>query len=335
MEIWVHFDLRAPEWGVPREALYAAAIEQAAWADEQGFDGLGLPEHHGAEDGYISSPMIVAGAMASRTKRLKIVRSVVLAPLHDPLHLAEDLAVLDLVSGGRLQACLGMGYRRTDFNMFGVDPKDRVRLTEECFSVLRQAFTGEPFEFRGRHVRVTPPPSQPGGPPLLLAGSVPATARRAARLADGFFPFAVPGLVDIYKDECAALGKQPGLIYSTTGPSFLYVSHDPERSWNLAMPHVMHYMNSYAAWTREDPSMAEITPYDSTDDPAVVRASHEYRVVTPDQAVELLRELEPTCSHVAINPLLGGLPPELGWESLELFANEVLPKFRAPAASRN
>jgi alkanesulfonate monooxygenase SsuD/methylene tetrahydromethanopterin reductase-like flavin-dependent oxidoreductase (luciferase family) len=273
--------------------------------------------------------MVVAGAIASRTKRMQIMRSVVLAPLHDPLRLAEDMAVLDIVSGGRLSACIGMGYRPTDFRMFGVDPKDRVRRTEECFSVLRQSFSGEPFEFRGRMVLVTPRPIQPGGPALLLAGSVPATARRAARLADGYFPFAVTGLVEEYQRECAALGKEPGVTFFTTGPSFLHVSHDPERAWPQVMPHVMHYLNSYAAWTSEDPAMAEVTPYHRTDDPAVVRASPEYQVVTPDECLNLLRDLESTCSHVAINPILVGLSPELAWESLELFVNEVLPKFRA------
>jgi alkanesulfonate monooxygenase SsuD/methylene tetrahydromethanopterin reductase-like flavin-dependent oxidoreductase (luciferase family) len=332
MEIWIHYELRAPEWAAPREAYYSAAIEQTAWVDGRGLDRVTMPEHHGADDGYISAPTVMCGAIAARTKQLQIMQSVVIAPVHHPLHLAEHLAVLDLVSGGRLEVVLGMGYRQTEFRMFGVDPAQRVRLTTECFATLRQAFTGEPFEFEGRKVRVMPPPSRPGGPPLFLAGTVPATARRAARVADGYFPLGGRELIDEYRRACAERGKEPGPIFYSTGPSLLYVTHDPDRAWSQVMPYVLHYMESYGSWTQEDAAMAGFTRYTRPEDPEVVRSSPYYRVVTPDECVELLREFEQTCTCIGINPQMGGIPPDLGWESLELFVNEVVPRYRALAS---
>ena len=112
--------MRNPAFGAPAAALYQASIEQCAWADKLGFETVYLAEHHGADDGYGPAPMIQAAALMAVTRTLKVHFSALLAPLHEPLRLAEDLAILDLISQGRVEVTLGLGYRPHEYRMFGV-----------------------------------------------------------------------------------------------------------------------------------------------------------------------------------------------------------------------
>src|SRR3977135_4482055 len=141
----------------------------------------------------------MAAAMAARTQHARIQIAALIAPFHDPLRLAEDIAVVDLLSGGRLDLVIANGYVPGEFDMFGCELSDRVKRTTETVGTLKQAWTGAPFEFRGRTVQVTPAPAQPGGPKISLGGSGPAAARRAARIADGFMPSS-PAILDVYRD---------------------------------------------------------------------------------------------------------------------------------------
>src|SRR3712207_956421 len=152
----MRFDLRTPPWGPVRlPDLYRAALDCAAWADEQGLDLVVLSEHHGLEDGYCPSPLVFGGAVAGRTTRIGMSVAALQVPLHDPLRLAEDIAVLDLASGGRLSIVAGTGYRRDEYELFGREWSTRAADFEEQLGVLRRAWTGEPVEHPGRTVRGT------------------------------------------------------------------------------------------------------------------------------------------------------------------------------------
>ncbi|MBW2726453.1 MAG: LLM class flavin-dependent oxidoreductase, partial [Deltaproteobacteria bacterium] len=166
MEFVISYDMRAPSFGAPAKELYAAALDQCAWADDLGFDVVGLGEHHGSDDGYLPSPIPMAGAIAGRTRRITIRPNVLLAPLYEPLKLAEDLAVLQYLSQGRLEVVIGAGYRPSEFQMFGKRREDRKELYMRAFEVLRKAWSGETFEYEGRKVNVTPVPDP--APKLLL-----------------------------------------------------------------------------------------------------------------------------------------------------------------------
>ena len=119
LEFVISYDMRAPDFGAPASDLYAAALRQVAWADELGFDVVGLGEHHCSPDGYNPSPIPLACAMAGATSRIRFRTSVLLAPLYDMVKLAEDLAVAQLATGGRMIAGIGAGYRPAEFEMFG------------------------------------------------------------------------------------------------------------------------------------------------------------------------------------------------------------------------
>ena len=304
-----------------RADLYEAALDQVEWADRLGFDSVMFHEHHGAADGYLPSPIVMAAAAAARTSRIGIVVGALLVPLHDPLRLAEDLAVVDLLSRGRLVVTPGAGYLPEEFTMFGRAKSRRGKALDQGLEVLTRAWSGEPFEYEGRQVRVTPRPYQRPRPPLVVGGGSRPAARRAARAGDGFAPHLPEAWAD-YREELAALGlPDPGPM-PRSGPRFLHVSDDPERSWPELAPFLLHEMNSYARFAT---GAQEYTGYVSTEDLDALRASPHYRVVTPQECVALAEELGPG-GALCFRPLAGGMPPELSWSSLRLFADEVLPR---------
>jgi alkanesulfonate monooxygenase SsuD/methylene tetrahydromethanopterin reductase-like flavin-dependent oxidoreductase (luciferase family) len=314
----LRYDLRAPAFGPPAEALYAAALEQSVWAEGHGFELVALTEHHASDDGYCPSPLVLAAAITGRTRSLRVLIAALVLPLYDPIRLAEDLAVLDLASGGRVDLVIGAGYRPEELAMYGKEMTDRVALVEEGVAVLRSAWSGDEFEYRGRRVRVTPRPAREGGPMLLMGGATPGAARRAARLGDGFVPVD-PSLWPAYEAACREFGRDPGPPPAMTGPLFVHVADDPEEAWSRIAPHALHEANSYGAWLASTDGIAVYTPFDDVE---ALRASGAYAVVTPDDCLAMAR----SNGSLRLHPLMGGLPPDLAWESLELVATKVLPR---------
>jgi alkanesulfonate monooxygenase SsuD/methylene tetrahydromethanopterin reductase-like flavin-dependent oxidoreductase (luciferase family) len=326
----VRFDLRVPDFASTTPARqYAAALDMAEWADRVGLDMVVLSEHHGAPDGYLPAPLTLAAAILGRTPRIPVSVAAILVPLHDPVRLAEQLAVLDLCAPGRLSVVGGVGYRSVEFAMAGVERAARGRLLEEGIEVLRQAWRGEPFTWRDRTVVVTPTPATPGGPIVMIGGSTEVAARRAARLHCGFFPaVGDPHLAEIYQEECAAVGFDRGFCSLPSGPGFVCVAEDPEAMWARIGPHALFDAQTYAAW-QEGPqrSAVDVKGAQTWHD---VRDTGVYQVLTPDECVDLAHQ-QGELGSVLLHPLMGGIPPELGWESLELFERQVLPRLRPPS----
>ncbi|TAK34007.1 MAG: LLM class flavin-dependent oxidoreductase [Chloroflexota bacterium] len=323
------FDMRSPSIGAAPRDLYAAAPEMAAYADKHGIDRISVCEHHGAEDGYMPCPMLFCAALATRTKRARIMPNAVILPLHDPVQIAEQIAVTDLLSGGRLDVLVGAGYVPSEFAMFGVSLADRGRLLDESLDVLIRALSGERFVANGRPVFVRPLPLQRPYPPLFLGGGVKATAVRAARLGAGLVPLKVE-LMAVYDEECRKLGREPGqkLIF---GRAFcVHVTEDPDKGWAEILPHAAHVVSSYARWAAEGTNSS--SPFESLVDEDAVRKSGLFHVLTPDQCIAYAGKCEERGYTLTIQPQIGGLPPEIGWKSLEVFCTKVLPRLRANAA---
>jgi alkanesulfonate monooxygenase SsuD/methylene tetrahydromethanopterin reductase-like flavin-dependent oxidoreductase (luciferase family) len=327
MDAWLCYDLRTFPGGASSVEMAAAAIEQVAWADDKGFEAVLLPEHHGAADGYDPSPFVLAGAMAARTRRIRLVLGAVLLPLHNPLRVAEDAVTLDVISGGRVTLVAGLGYVPSEFEMFGVSLADRGRLADAALQTLRAAFTGEPFDHDGRTARVTPKPVQ-DPLPIYVGGAVPASARRAARYGQGFFPTVpTPELLSLYHDECVRHGREPGRVVTMVPPLFVHVAEDPDAAWARIAPHALYEMAEYGRWAAESAAVSNMdSPYQEMPDADAIRAMGSHAVVTPEQAVELVRAAERDGRLVNFKPMMGGLSPDLAWASLELFAAKVLPE---------
>lgn len=315
----LRYDMRTTPEGTDHTALYRTAMEQIRWADQQGFDAVVLSEHHVSEEGYLPSPLVMGGAVAAATERLAITLAALVAPLHHPIRLAEDLAVLDHLAGGRLMAVLGIGYRQVEFNVFGADRSRRGRRVEEVVEILRQAWTGDPFEYEGSTITVRPMPLTPGGPMLALGGSVAASAERAARLGLSLFAgHDDPELATIYDAECERLGHRAGMAMIPSGPTFVHVSEDPERDWARIGPLALADAEILRSWqTPGNRSMID-SAATSIDE---LRAEGKYLILSPEEWVTLTQDLPALTLH----PLMGGLDPDLSWASLELFADKVLP----------
>ena len=319
----LRFDMRAPAFSsASAPELYAAALEMAEWADARGFQSLSLAEHHGIEDGFLPSPIAMAGCLVGRTRQAAITVNALLLPLYDPIKLAEDLAVLDLASQGRVQLTLGMGYRPDEYAMFGKDWQRRGKLMDECVDALLRAWRGERFEYQGRTVYVTPRPFTQPLPPVNIGGSGPYGARRAARFGLPFLPATQDSdVLDLYLSECERLGvTEPDLRPPGSG-EMTWLAEDPDKSWAEIGPHLLHEASVYRSWQRAGHRSGVFSHATSVEE---LRAEGKYRVLTPGQCLELAKEAGPDAAFV-MYPLCGGLPPDLAWPSLELYANEVLP----------
>ena len=322
----LRFDLRTPPFATsPAAAQYAACLDMCGWGDEHGFSTAVISEHHGIDDGYLPAPLVLAGAILGRTRHLMVNVAAVLVPLHDPLRLAEQIAVLDLASGGRISVVAGMGYRPEEFEMAGVDYGRRGKLLEEDVEVMKRAWTGEPFEWRGRTCLVTPAPATRPHPVVLVGGSTDRAARRAARLRLPFMPaIGDPALAETYRAACAEEGFEQGWVLLPAGPGFVHVTEDPDRDWERIAPFALHEATTYARW--QTPGQRSQVHTDATT-AEELRKSGVYAVLTPDECVELASSVGPA-GNLLFHPLMGGMPPELGWESLELFAAKVQPRLQ-------
>lgn len=168
-------------------ALYAEALDLAAAAEDEGLDSVWVSEHHFVDDGHLPSLLPLLAGMAARTRRVLLGTGVLLVPLHDPLRLLEDAAVVDRISAGRLVLGLGLGWRDEEFEGFGRTTRERVRRLTDLMALARDAWEGHPVEVQGGRARpwVTPTPHRAGGPPLLVGALEEPAVRRAGRIADG------------------------------------------------------------------------------------------------------------------------------------------------------
>jgi len=278
----LRFDMRAPRDGpAPIADLYAAAVEMSVWGEQHGALSVVLSEHHASPDGYLPSPLLLAAAIAARTTTVPITVAALLVPLHDPVRLAEDMAVLDVMSHGRVAYVAGLGYRPEEYDMFGRSLGTRGRRMDECLEVMQRAWSGEEFEYDGRRVWVTPPPTTPGGPALMYGGGSRAAARRAARFGLGFFAQTwAAGLEDAYRDECARLGTEPGLCFlpAPGSATTIFVAEDVDRAWQRLGPFMLHDARMYASWLHDAPAASKSTAL--TID-ALRAETGAYRVLTP------------------------------------------------------
>lgn len=325
MRISLKFEMRAPAFGTPIQQLYAEALNMAEFADEIGVSTINLQEHHGFEDCFMPTPFVMGGGIAARTKRVRINLGAVLLPLHSPVEVAEQLAVLDLMSGGRVEVVLGAGYVPWEYATFQRSMRDRGRLMDEGIEIILRALNGERFQAGGREIYVRPLPVQRPEDFIMVGGSVEAAAKRAARFGLDFQP-TTSTLFEVYREECRRLGRTPRRV---AGPSKkraldVHISEDPEADWPKIMPHLQHTVSEYAKIV--NPAGTD-TPFRGVKtDPESLRQSKLLELLTPEQFLEYAATVEETGS-IGMSPLMAGLPPELGWKSLKLLG-QLMPRLR-------
>jgi alkanesulfonate monooxygenase SsuD/methylene tetrahydromethanopterin reductase-like flavin-dependent oxidoreductase (luciferase family) len=318
----LRFDMRAPSWGAPVAELYATVPEMCSWAEEHGGLAAVLCEHHGSEDGYLPSPMMLAPAIAARTQRLSM-NLILILPFYDPVRLAEDMSVLDIISNGRAIYTLALGYRPEEFEHFGLPIKKRGRIVDEKLGLLRRLLTGEAVEDDGRRIHVTPAPLSAGGPSMMWGGGTLAAARRAGKYGLGMLGNAnAPGIREAYEEACREHGHQPGatMFPDRDTPSVVFVADDIDQAWKEIGEHLLHDVKMYASWNPGDETTAGFSHVQTVDE---LRANPSSHVIwSVPEAISWVK----SGKMLNLSPLCGGLPPDVAWPYLKRVGEVVLPQ---------
>jgi alkanesulfonate monooxygenase SsuD/methylene tetrahydromethanopterin reductase-like flavin-dependent oxidoreductase (luciferase family) len=323
------YDFRNPRaWRRPFESLYRDVLRQIVWAEEIGFDSVWLTEHHFCDDGYTPSPLVILGSIGASTSRLRLGTNLMLLPLHDPVRLAEDAATLSLLTGGRFDLGVGLGYRQIEFEAFKRSLVNRPSLMEEGVDIIRRAWAGESIACEGKRFRypdIVVEPLPEHTPKLLIGGMAEPAIERVARIGDGFLSTQNEHH-EIYVNALEALGKDSakGEIYAG---QWCVIAEDPEAAWARIGDHAVYQLNEYISWGAFGPP-DQVPQFENRDQ---IAQAGVYKLWDADAAVNALTELvlnRPQIRDVHLFAQLPGEPVESGSERIEYVASSVLPRIR-------
>jgi probable F420-dependent oxidoreductase len=334
--------LQKPDWDSRTVTeLYQDAIDIVELADQLGFHSFWLAEHHGAADSYNPSVLPFLAALASRTQRIGLGTAVMLTPFHNPIRVAEDAAVVDRISGGRLRLGLGLGWSEEEYRMFDAPKKGRGKRLEEFVSILRGAWSPDRFSFTGDHleaddVLVTPKPHRPI--PIFLGGASEAAMKRAATIADGYFPPSTVGGVQGVLDNVTSVLKMRQESGNADPFSFgcflpIGLGDDADSAWNSIRRGLFHTRGSYLRWAQ---GKRDLEGCD--EDAAQWEESVREQTIhgTPRDVIEQLRPLVEGLSHLPlaeafISAVLVpvGMPKAQALSTITRYWEEVVSEFSA------
>jgi alkanesulfonate monooxygenase SsuD/methylene tetrahydromethanopterin reductase-like flavin-dependent oxidoreductase (luciferase family) len=338
LKLGIHSDLRNPPgWRRDWAGHYAVALGRVEEAERLGLDGVWLSEHHLFEDGYLPQPLTFAAAAAARTRRIRIGTATMLPTLRPALDTAEQAALVDLISGGRLELGLGTGYRVPEFEAFGTTIEGRYeRLEERCREIRRMWEGGE----------LSPPPLQ-GRLPLWIGAQGPRGARLAGRVGAGLLALR-PDLLEVYEAGLAEFDGEatPRLA----GPVNLILADDPERTWDELRPFVAYQWGSYRAYGAEGKRSGTESgagPLGSAGPLGAGVDLDRLRSAGPDMnapridvvtAAEAARRLDAWLGGAPVEHLffwdsIAGMPDRVAARHLELLATELAPLLRPGAGA--
>jgi alkanesulfonate monooxygenase SsuD/methylene tetrahydromethanopterin reductase-like flavin-dependent oxidoreductase (luciferase family) len=317
--------------------LYAEAIDLAVEAERLGFDSVWTSEHHFVDDGYLPSVLPLSAAIAARTERITIGTGVLLAPLHEPIRVAEDAAVVDLISGGRVILGLGIGWRVEEFEGLHVPMSERGARLEDDVEVYRRAWRGELVTGgrRGRYpnVSVRPMPARPGGPPIWIGGSEEPALRRAGRLGDGFMASesrasTLAEQAQIVRDARTAGARDPAFTISVHLPTFAWNGGD---AWDRVRDH-----SWYVEWKYDDmdQSRSSVGPPKPPPPPTLEQEGSlrgGMLLGRPDAVVNQIAQLRDAVGgdlHYIARLYWPGMDLDVQREAMTVFAEEVIPRLR-------
>ena len=318
--------------------VYRDAIAFAEEVERLGFDSIWCSEHHFFDDSYLPSLLPLCAAIAARTSRISIGTDVLLLPLHEAVRIAEDAAVVDLLSGGRLILGVGQGWRPEEFEGLGVPLRGRHRLFEEQIAVLRQAWSdgvvtgGELLAYPG--MPVTPKPERPGGPPVWVGAGAEPAVRRAGRIADGFMatwcsPASFGRRVRWVREELEASGRDPAAFtLSVVTPVFAW---EDESLWGRVRESLWYYEWKYEdmADARGRTGRAPLPPPLPAERESKLR--HISVLGSPGEVAEGIRAYDEAAGggvHFVAELAWPGLERGLLAEAVQLLAERVLPQLR-------
>lgn len=324
MRVGIYQDLRdPPAWRRGWDVVCGQALERVEEAERIGLDSVWATEHHFFDDSYLPQPLTWCAAAAARTKRIRVGTAIVIAPLHHPIEIAEQAALVDQISGGRLELGLGAGYVGREFEAFGADRDRRFAQTEEHLIEVRRLL---------EEGVVTPGPAQEDLP-IWLGAFGPIGARRAGRNRAGLL-WLDPNLLTPYREGLSEGGHDPSLA-AMGGLVAMVITADPERAWATIEPHLRYQWASYDAAARagvDDPKLPDLQNETFIErSPGPVMLPPAWDAVTPDEAVARLRAWlgDAPVTDLFFFDSLAGMPDELVAEHMHLLAAEVAPRMTA------
>src|SRR5262250_767228 len=342
---------RDEQWS--EQAVYQSGLEQMLAAEPLGYRSVWIAEHHFNDYGLCPSPPVLAAFLAARTTTLRLGMGVSLLPLHHPVDLAEELAVLDLVSGGRLDVGIGRGGTLQDYQTFQSDRADSRERVEEGITLMRHAWSGAPFDFKGRfhsaeRLHVRPAPAQRPHPPLYIAANSEDSVLSAARLglpALSSFFVPVPELQrrrKLYRETALAAGRSEAEIdeleRESGGMRVVHVAPTTDEALAATEPPFMSYQRRMSV-LRSDATGGNV-PNSFDRSLLRLRSFHEYLadgwalIGTPSQVRDGLQQyLDATgYQRVLLLMALPGIDTKLALRSMRLFATQVAPALTVPVA---
>ncbi|MBM7413282.1 MULTISPECIES: LLM class flavin-dependent oxidoreductase [Nocardiaceae] len=317
MKVGIHIDVRNPAgWRAPWDRVYGFNLELSQEAERLGLESVWLSEHHLFDDGHLPQPLTFAAAVAARTSSIRIGTAIMLAPLRVAGHLAEEAAVVDQLSSGRLELGLGAGYRAPEFDLYGVDIDQRFTDTTARVTELR-AIWAEGV--------VTPPTAQ-SRLPIWLGYRGPKGARRAGLLNEGLLSLD-PDLLPVYRAGLREGGHAENDA-RMAGPMNMFISDDPERDWAIVRKHHHHQWDSYRRMSGGE-NGATVRPFDGerARTLGLTPGLGNILVATPEDAATQIRERLAGCPVVRIFPWAspGALPEELALQHVRTLAEGLAP----------
>lgn len=315
----LRFNFAAPEDDpVARRDRIKAAMELSSWAETRGVSAVSFDEHHASGHGWSCNPIMTAAVLLARTERVIASVDCTLGPLWHPVRLAEDIALADTIGGGRLIVTIGMGYRPVEYELFGTPFDQRGRLMDDLLETLMSLWSSPDF---------TPGPLTRPHPTVFVGGSVRATARRAARHGLPLnLPSHLPELADYYRDLCAEAGHTPIVVMQPPrSRGMVFLHEDPDRAWAELGKHYLWEARVYSGWGGGEVHsfMHGTEKIETLDD---VRAAGRYRFMSPEQLIADVKE-NPD-DHIVLHPLVGAMPIDEAWKSVQLLTDEVLPALK-------
>ncbi|MGH8595375.1 MAG: LLM class flavin-dependent oxidoreductase [Gammaproteobacteria bacterium] len=317
-------------WQRPYPEIYADTLQQISWAETIGYDDVWLTEHHFCDDGHAPSILPLAAAVAARTKRIRIGTSVLLLPLHHPVRVAEDAATIDILSNGRFDLGVGVGYRQQEFAGLGVRSQERGGRIDEGLEIIRALWRGETVTHRGKYYQIEGAKLVPGpvqNPmPLWVGGFATASAKRAARIGDGYIGTGdMSSMIAVYREELARLGRAQAARVAG-GHFWMIVSNTPDRTLQEVGPGVMYQLEMYNKWLGD----AGLNLFPKVSDPRELMNLGILNIMPPAQAADAIAAyVEATdVERYYTWTVPPGVPEGRMNEYLQLFAEEVMPKFR-------
>jgi luciferase family oxidoreductase group 1 len=323
------------------QEIYARAIDVAQAAEALGFANVWLAEHHFSTYGYLSRPAQLASFIAGTTSRIRVGTAVIVVPLHHPLVVAEEIATLDLVSGGRLDVGLGRGYQHYEFERFGLELESGRARWEESIDIILKAFEGRPFSYDGKlfkfpETTVFPQPLQKPRPPIWITAqspdSVEAAVRRGFNVLTGGFGVPIERMAEFRRlfDRVVAevkpaeplkVGVQRA-VYVTDSVADARAAAEEAR-WNMRV--TLSLRNHY-----ERVENGRAIPVPAPKEPEVDDLLDRFLVIgTPDTVIRQITRIREQVgiTHFNCSFWFGDLEHARVLRSMELFAREVMPAF--------